>query len=115
LIRGTVSPDGVPLITLTVAGRQWSAIIGTGFNGDLELPLQLKDQLRAQFIGRIESALAGGQSIEEDAYSVKFPFNGQTLLAEVTFVAGNEILIGTRLLRAHRLEINFPQRSVLIE
>ena len=35
---GTVSADGVLTITLLIAGREWPAVIDTGFNGDLELP-----------------------------------------------------------------------------
>ena len=36
MIVGTVSADGVPTITLSVAGQDWPAVIDTGFNGDLE-------------------------------------------------------------------------------
>jgi hypothetical protein len=34
VILGTVSADGVPMVALSLAGRDWSAIIDTGFNGD---------------------------------------------------------------------------------
>ncbi len=37
MIHGTVSDAGVPTITLSVAGQEWSATIDTGFNGYLEL------------------------------------------------------------------------------
>lgn len=37
------------------------------------------------------------------------------MAAEATFVATDEILIGTRLLRNHRLEINFATGEVLLE
>lgn len=45
---------------------------------------------------------------------VDFPFDG-TVTAEATFVPGQEILIGTRLLSRYRLEVNFVQRTVLLE
>ena len=45
MIAGSVSNDGVPVITLEVAGQDWSAIIDTGFNGDLELPEALRGEL----------------------------------------------------------------------
>jgi len=35
--------------------------------------------------------------------------------AEATFVVDADLLIGTGLLRQHRLDINFPARAVLIE
>ena len=72
----------------------WQAIIDTGFNGDLELPEALRAAVRPRFIGRISSALAGGQRIEEDVYLVELPFDGHTVHAETTFVPGNEILMG---------------------
>ena len=58
------------------------------------------------------SALAGGQIIDEDAYLVDFPFDGQIIQAEATFVSGPQILIGTHLLREYCLEINFVSRTV---
>ena len=33
-MHGTVSDIGVPIITLSVAGQEWTATIDTGFNGD---------------------------------------------------------------------------------
>jgi predicted aspartyl protease len=115
VIRGAVSPDGVPHVALHVAGQDWSAVIDTGFNGDLELPLALRPSLNSRFIGRIVSLLAGGQTTAEDCYLVDFPFDGQTVVAEATFVAGAEILIGTRMLQGHKLEIDFPAAAVRLE
>jgi predicted aspartyl protease len=110
-----VTDDGVPQLLLTVAGQQWPAIIDTGFNGELELPDHLRSAVNAQFIGRIHVALGGGQHIEEDVYLADFPFDGEMLLAEATFVSGQAILLGTHLLRLYRLEIDFPARTVRLE
>ena len=115
MIQGTVSADGVPTIALPIAGQEWSAIMDTGFNGDLELPEGFRDGLNARYVGRVTSALAGGQILEEDAYLVEFPFDDQTVQAEATFVSGSQILIGTHLLRAYCLQINFVSRTVQLE
>lgn len=126
MIRGTVSTDGVPTSTLSIAGQDWHAIIDTGFNGDLELPEGLRGSLNARYVryaharlrlsvGRVTSALAGGQIIEEEVYLVEFPFDGQTVQAEATFVSGSQILIGTHLLREYCLQINFVSRTVQLE
>lgn len=64
--------DGID--TLEVEGQDWPAIIDTGFNGDLELPEALLGKLNDQPAGRLRSALAAGRVVEEDAYSVEFPF-----------------------------------------
>ena len=71
--------------------------------------------VNARWIGHITSILASGQQSEEDLYLVDFPFDNQVVLAEATFVRGNEILIGTQLLRQYRLEIHFPDRTVRLD
>lgn len=81
----------------------------------MELPESLRNSLNARYVGQITSALAGGQSIEESVYLVDFPFDGKVMLAEATFVANHEILIGTHLLREYRLFINFVSRTVELE
>ena len=115
MIHGTVSTSRVPTITLTIAGQEWAATIDTGFNGDLELPETLRNALNPRYIGRMISVLAGGQTIEEELYRVNFPFDGEMIQAEATFVADRDILIGTRLLREYRLQIDFVRRSVTLE
>ena len=115
MILGVVSLQGLPTITLPISGRDWPATIDTGFNGDLELPDALRDPLNAKFVGRATAALAGGQSVEEDLYLVDFPFDGRIVQAETTFVPGNRILIGTRLLREYSLQINFVSGTVQLE
>ena len=115
MIAGTVRPDGVPVVTLSLGGRDWTAIIDTGFSGDLELPTSLRPLVNARFLGQARSLLAGGQMIIEDIYLVDFPFDGQVVSAEATFVAGSEILPGTHLMRYHRLEVWFAAGTVLLE
>jgi predicted aspartyl protease len=115
MIRGTVSDAGVPIIIPSIAGQEWTATIDTGFNGYLELPELLRNALNPQYIGRVTSILAGGQIIEEALYQVNFLFHGRVIPAEATFVADNEILIGTHLLREYRLQIDFVRRTVVLE
>ncbi|HEX3998635.1 MAG TPA: hypothetical protein VHX65_08820 [Pirellulales bacterium] len=44
-----------------------------------------------------------------------FPFDGQTVRVQATFADGDEILIGTGMLRDYRLRIDFPARTVAID
>lgn len=115
MILGNVTAAGVPIVLLEMAGRRWEAVIDTGFNGDLELPDELKSSLPCRYVGQVTSLLAAGQRIVEDAFQVEVPFDGQTLQTEATFVSGQEILVGTRLLRSHRLEIDFPIRTISLQ
>ena len=115
MIQGTVSDTGVPTITLSITGQEWAGTIDTGFNGDLELPEALREALSPQYMGEVTSILVGGQTIVEELYRVNFLFDGKMIPAEVTFVADSDILIGTRLLREYRLQIDFVRRTVVLE
>ena len=115
MIEGSVTDDGVPQIELMISGSTWTAVVDTGFNGDLELPMQLQESVHAEHLGSIVSSLAGGQSITEENYDVQIPFDGQTVHAQATFVDADEVLIGTRLLRDYRLFIDFPAGTVILE
>jgi predicted aspartyl protease len=114
VIEGTIAEDGVPVIEVEMGGR-WRAIMDTGFNGDLELPARLRPDVNAQFVGRASSLLAANVQIEEDVFLVDFPFDGRTVRAQATFAEGDDILIGTGLLKACRLRIDFPARTLVIE
>jgi clan AA aspartic protease len=115
MIDGEVTDDGVPIIRIELAGETFEAVIDTGFNGDLELPLRLREPLKARFVNSIVSNLAAGQTVVEDVYSVEVPFDGRIVKAEVSFAYASEILIGTRLLRRHHLEIDFVKQTVRLE
>ena len=115
MIDGEIGPYGVPVISLRIDGRDWSAVIDTGFSGDLRLSDELLSVVDARYIGEVRSFLAGGQVIDKDNYRVWFPFDGRTVLAEATFVGGFEILIGTRFFKRYRLEIHFPKRTVQLK
>jgi len=115
VIEGTVTRQGVPTISLKVAGKSYRAIIDTGFNGGLELPEKLRARVHPELLGEAKSLLAGGVVITENIYSVRFPFDGEIVKAEATFVSGSEILIGTALMSQHRLEVDFVARTLRIE
>jgi predicted aspartyl protease len=114
-LEGEVTDDGVVQLWMEFAGRHWPAAIDTGFNGDLELPEALFATFGHVFVGIATFELAAGQQAEEDLFYVEFPFDGESVAASTTFVLGDTILIGTGLLRHHRLTVDFVARTVLIE
>jgi predicted aspartyl protease len=115
VITGTVTDDGSPIVRLPVAGRDWPAVVDSGFNGDLELPEAFGRHVNARYLGPQRASLASGQEVVEELFNVDFPFDGRTVLAEASFVPGDTILLGTRLLRQYRLVIDFPARTVTLE
>jgi predicted aspartyl protease len=115
MIMGTVTDGGEPVVLLPVGGRDWRAVIDTGFSGNLELPDALRGAVNPRYTADVYSILAGGVEIIEDGYDVDFPFDGRMFAADATFVDGETILIGTRLLRDYRLEIDFVARTVKLD
>ena len=115
MLHGWLTDDGVPVIGLPVGGRVWPAVVDTGFNGDLELPTALRDQLVVRPAGTVESELAGGRKVSEPAFEVELPFDGATVRVLATFADVPDILLGTRLLKNHRLTISFPAGTLTLE
>ena len=112
MISGVVTEDGVPLIVLRLAGDDWVAVIDTGFNGALELPNPLKERLDVISLGLVRSELAAGVVIGEEAFLVQIEFDGDEVETYATFADVEHVLVGTRLLAKHRLEIAFRRESV---
>ena len=77
MISGSVSREGVPIITVQIAQQIVQAIVDTGFNGDVELPESLMGDIDALPIGVVHSYLAGGRVVEEDCYLVSMSFDGE--------------------------------------
>ncbi len=115
MILGNLSQEGVPTISLEIAGRRWPAIIDTGFNGDLELPADLREVVNAHHVGRVTSVVAGGHVIEEDIFLVEMAFDGRSIEATATFSPIEHILVGTAFLSDYLLEISFPRKTVRLE
>lgn len=115
MLRGVVNEGGVPVIVVSPGREDRQAIIDTGFNGDLELPDELRSQVNPRFAFRARSILAGGRAIDEDWYLVDFPFDGRMVTAEATFSPGTEILIGTQLIAEYRLQVDFVAGTVELE
>ena len=110
MIEGQINEHGTPLIPLRLADRNWMAIVDTGFNGGLEPPETLADVLDAESFGTVRARLAAGIVVTEE-----LDFGGHHEFTPATFAAANHILVGTRLMHRHRLELDFPARTVRLE
>jgi predicted aspartyl protease len=114
-MTGEVDPRGSPILRLHIAGREWIAVIDTGFDGELELPAALSDHFHKSPSGPTRTTLGGGRVVDEELFLVDFPFDGDVIPAEAVFAPVDEILIGTTMLLSYRLEINFVTRTVVLE
>lgn len=115
MVTGEVTPTGEVTIQIPVHGAVWPAVVDTGFNGDLELPLSLFEAFEPEYLTEELFELAAGQSVVQYVYVVRFPFDDLVVPATATFVDGDTILIGTGMLRHHLLTVDFVARTVLLE
>jgi clan AA aspartic protease len=93
-----------------------SAVIDTGFNGQVNLARRVADvlDLSLTYEGTVEVELADGTMVETDVYSSTIRFDGHELEAEVLLTDAEDTLIGTGLLTAKVLLINFATREIFI-
>jgi predicted aspartyl protease len=115
VIHGIVTDDDEPMVELAIGGRVWDALVDSGFNGDLELPDALRPHVNPRWKGPAHSRLAGGTQVVDACFEVDVPFGARLVQAVAIFVPGEEITIGTRILRDWRLTIDFAARTVLLE
>ncbi len=90
MLRGWLREDEQAVVDLEVicrdgSKRTVSAVIDTGFNGQLSLSRHLLDEIDFSVtqIGTIEMELASGDLIEEDVYSGMIRFDGKELPTEI--------------------------------
>lgn len=107
--------NGCPVVEWKIAGKVWKTVIDTGFNSDLELPIELFEFVVMRFHTEAASTLAAGLSTVQEFYEARVTFDGQTINALATFVETDTILVGTGLLRNYILKIDFPASTVSLE
>jgi clan AA aspartic protease len=93
-----------------------SAVIDTGFNGQVSLARRVADalDLPLTYEGTVEVELADGTVVETDVYSGPICCDGHELEAEILLTDAEDALIGTGLLAGKVLLMNFATREVLI-
>lgn len=107
-----------PKIKLTVVGARKSslleAILDTGFDGYLSLPINIAVTLGIELIAIIPVEYADGRISQELVFSVKVELDGKVKIVHATLTAGAEALVGTALLAKYELLINFPQQKITL-
>ena len=108
-----------PKIKLTVVGAKKSslleAILDTGFDGYLSLPINIAVTLGIELTAIIPVEYADGRISQELVFSVKVELDGTVKIIYATLTAGAEALIGTALLAEYELRINFPRKKIVLQ
>ncbi|HLQ43252.1 MAG TPA: hypothetical protein VK137_00870 [Planctomycetaceae bacterium] len=87
-------------------------LVDTGFCGSLIIGEELFDSAETIPAGPVKAELAADQVFVYDSYFMEFEWFGQRLEVQALVGPGKECLLGTILLRPHRLEIDYRQREM---
>jgi len=117
-IEGRIDNLLSPRLKVKVAGLrgiiELDAIVDTGFNGDLCIPITLAVQLGLilEYVHEVE--LADGSRKRVPVYSCDVELNGLKRRAEVILTDGTDALIGANMLKTSRVTINYIARKVIM-
>jgi len=116
-IRGYLDEAGQPRVTITVYGVRGEltldAVIDTGFDGDLCLPVPVAIELGLELYGAQRVQLADGSFRSELVFLGKAGFADRPAQeVEILLTESEDALVGVGFLRDWRLEIDFPKGSV---
>ena len=118
MIRGVVI-DHNPYIEVTVIGNRGQvnivALVDTGFNVDLCLPMEIGVMLGLELWDMAEIELADGTVNLELTFAARINWDGELREVDVFLTHSDEALIGTRLLEDKSLNIDFRTGEVVIE
>jgi clan AA aspartic protease len=117
-IEGRIDELLTPRLKVKVAGLKGTieleAIIDTGFNGDLCMPITLAVQigLILEYVHEVE--LADGSRKRVPVYSCDVELNDLKRRAEVILTDGTDALIGANMLKSSSMTINYKTRKVTV-
>lgn len=118
-MKGYIDKYFQPKIKLQAKGLRriidLDAVIDTGFDGELCLPISIAIQLGLELTGGQYFELADGTITHELIFAGLVILETKEIPIEISLTAADEALLGVGLLKDKRLEINFPAQIVSIE
>lgn len=106
---------GFALIDLEINNTKITAIIDTGFNGELLLPEQLIKRLNLKLFSKTDYVSIDGVGRDALLYSADLKLGDKSFSAEVVGSKSNFILIGMNILRDFRITLDGRKELVLVE
>ena len=98
-----------------IGGRQaieLTAIVDTGFDGDLCIPTCVAVQLGRELTSELEVELADGTRRNQLVFAGSVRFLGEAHEVRIMLTDSEDALIGTDLLELHRVSLDFPGAQV---
>jgi clan AA aspartic protease len=110
---------GTPRVHVTVMGSRAAtdceALIDTGFDGDITIPLPTAIQLGLEFTDATEVELADGTVKDEMVFSGAIRWNGEERAIRIMLTSSEEALLGRGLLQGKPLAMDFRADEIKIE
>jgi clan AA aspartic protease len=91
------------------------ALVDTGFDGFVSLPVQLGVTLGLELKGAVTVELADGAQHDELVFAGTAKLLGHSRNVDLLLTRGEETLIGTQMLDDFRLTIDFPRGKVQLK
>ncbi|MDI6731938.1 MAG: hypothetical protein QME05_05115 [Candidatus Margulisbacteria bacterium] len=119
MVNGIVNEELEPLVEICLLfhGKVFKtkAVIDTGFNGYISVPLLLIRDSSWIFVGYEKFEIATGEIVEEKVFLGNVLFNDEVRKVGAIASRAKEVLIGTRLLADKIVEINFLKKRLTVE
>jgi clan AA aspartic protease len=119
ILQGSIDNRNQLWVPITVAGdhgqQTISALLDTGFTGELLLPLQIAVPLGLKLAGVAPYQLADGSISQQMLFSASVSWGTQTRPVTVSVLDVEDALIGGGLLHGYVLLVDFQQKQLIIK
>jgi len=118
ILVGRIDEKNQLWVLITVGGlhskQTIEALIDTGFNGELLLPLQIAIPLGLQLAGAAPYSLADGSISQQMLFTANIDWGTKKRTATVNVVNSDIALIGGGLLHGYILLVDFQKKQLVI-
>ena len=112
-MEGYIDEYGHPKVPVMVDGLSMDAVVDTGFDGDLCLPIQVAIQLGLKLCDTMEVELADGTRKRELVFTGHVKLGNKTKEVGIMLTESEETLLGTQM--CSYLEIDFEGKRVRVK
>ena len=110
MIEGRINHRYEPVVTITIVSptgesRELAAVVDTGFNGFIILPVGLVEELELPFLNSSQAFLADDREVNVQVHQATLTWDGVRRTVRAT-ASGTTALVGMQLMNRHRLEMD---------
>jgi predicted aspartyl protease len=95
-------------------GAGMECVVDTGFDGGLMLPRAFLPQIQIAIVGELTFEMVGGATMSAEVGLIEINWLGELRQVEVIVSEGDDSLVGTELLLATTLTIDYPSSILTI-